>query len=107
MDKKIDVLVTVFEPYDISVRWLKPFSASTNRALKETLLEIDGVEAVTLRRYSAEVEVAPHVASAHRVAELVTEALRDETTEFRHALRFEVLEPKVEVTNAGKVEVAL
>lgn len=99
--KKIEILVTVFEPYDISVRWLKPFHPNTTRALKETLLEIEGVESVTCRRYSAEVEVAPHVATVRRVAEAVVEALRDADSAFQYALRFELVEPELEVGAAG------
>lgn len=105
MKHKIEILITIISLDWVSVRWLVPLdrvAGGVYRALKETLEDIRGVESVQVRRYSAEVEVAAHVATPKEVAEAIVQALSDEASEFQYALRFSVMEPEIKIDNAGR-----
>jgi NACalpha-BTF3-like transcription factor len=100
-------MVAIVNRETVSVRWLEPFDrvdGAVYRALETTLEEIEGVERVRIRRYSAEVEIADHVVNAHEAANYITNALRDSDSEFQYALRFAVHEVELDVDNVGAVE---
>lgn len=103
----IKILVTILARDYVSVRWLEPLDrvgGGVYRGLQATLEDIEGVEKVKIRRYSADVEIATHVASSVEAADAIVEALRDPNSEFQYSLRFAEPNPELEVTNAGKVE---
>lgn len=103
---KLEVLVAVTSECTIDVRWREPLGrpgAGMYRALEESLEELHGVEHVRVARYSAEVEIAPHVASADDVAGWISEELADPNSEFQVAARFHFQGIEIDVANAGRL----
>lgn len=89
-------MVTVTHPDWVSVRWLQPLDRAGRglyHLLRETLEELHGVEQVYLNRYSASIEIAPHVVDANDVAQEIVAALADPEGEFHNAVRFQFHNP--------------
>lgn len=101
----LQILVGVVSDAVVDVRWVEPLrrpNSPVYRALAASLEEIDGVESLRMGRYSAELEVATHVATADEVARRVEEELRDPHSEFRTAFRFEFQDVEPDVVNVGR-----
>lgn len=91
-------LVSVEAGY-VRVRWLRRLGkrgTGMYSVLEGVLEEVDGVEKVYMSRYSAELEVADHVATPEAVAEGVREALID--GELKVAVRFQFPDEFMDVT---------
>lgn len=101
--RAVEFMITIEDP-GILVRWLEPFGKPNQgmyKVLKEMLEEIDGVEEVTMLRYTAILLIADHVLSAETLAANVFAALTEDP-EFRFAVTFQLNRP-TDVKMGGRV----
>lgn len=92
--------------YSVEVLWDQPLGTNTAHGLYEIMsrhiLSLDGVESVSMRRYSATVEFAEHLTDARAVAKAIYDSVFEEGDEF--VTQLEVTYPdwfaRVEVADA-------